>query len=127
MTRRLVPVVVLASVALSAAPAAQAKISLPLGGRTLKVGQQVELRVPGCSSAKVCRWAAGTRLVLAPPSDLRHRTSMRTIARLGVVSPYGMVRFQVPRVDAGSYSVVAIWPHLRWNRSVASAAFTITV
>src|SRR5262249_17588120 len=103
---------------------ADAKIALPLGGAVLHAGQQIELRVPGCSSSKQCRWAADTRIVLSVPS--RNMPPRRTIARLGTVSRYGMLRFSVPKVTTGTYVAVAIWPHARWARTTASAPFTIT-
>jgi hypothetical protein len=126
MLRRSVTAALTAGVLLTLAPAAQAKISVPLTGRILQAGQQIELRVPGCKSSRVCRWAAGVRLVLALPYDRNHpQASMRTVAPLGTVSAYGMLRFRVPQVTTGTYTAVAIWPHGSWPRSMASGPFAI--
>jgi hypothetical protein len=126
MLRPFVLAALLAGVVLAAAPVAEAKISLPLSGRALQVGQQVTVRVGGCKSAKPCRWAAGMRIVLARPYDRAHPNAWRRpIATLAEVSAYGMVRFEVPAVTAGSYTVVAIFPHGAWRRGIASGPFTI--
>ena len=86
-------------VSLALAPAAVAKVwFMSVRGETYGVGATVRTEIAGCPNPCPVR---GIRVALAPADALR------LVRPVGVVDSRGGLRFRVPMVPPGKYSLVA--------------------
>jgi hypothetical protein len=91
-----------AAAALAATPiAAEAKVWLDVGGRSVRWGDRVSTRVPGCHGSDCGVGLGGIAVYVAPGRP--GTGAPKAPPRVGRLTPAGRLTFQVPRLAPGRY------------------------
>ena len=135
MTRR-TRLALIAAAALAAVPAsADAKVFFQLSPSSAAPGEAVSAVIPGCSSACIPAaeargglYLAPARYAGAPVSPLPWTRPPAAFRPLGAMTPAARLRFRVPAVRPGAYTIVLRCTGCgdRPVMLVASQPFTVT-